>query len=310
MSAVLIELKNVSKTFRNVTAIEDVSLTVHKGDFICLLGQEGAGKTELMQIMQGLERPDSGSVIINNEDIAQAGKKKKTEMISAAECMFMDEPFAGLDAATRDKERRKLKRMQKKTGITTVFATRDREDALILSDIVVILNRGRIEQTGGPVEVYEKPVSPFAAEMMGPVNFFHSDIMNNANVTVDQELKDGLKNNPHSLKACRPENIEIVGQSSLNSFNVKIYDIEFRGSFYRLTLNLFSGNEALVADAAADADYDAAPIVTTSDDDLIFVDIPSAEFAALHLAAGANVSIRFRSGRLFFFSMRSMRKIG
>ena len=81
--------------------------------------------------------------------------------------LLLDEPFGALDAAVRKSLRRELRRIHDATGVTTVFVTHDQEEALELADRVAILNQGRIEQVGDPVEVSEHPASAFVAGFVG-----------------------------------------------------------------------------------------------------------------------------------------------
>lgn len=84
--------------------------------------------------------------------------------------LLLDEPFGALDAQVRRDLRRWLRELHDRTGLTTVFVTHDQEEALELADRVAILNRGRIEQTGTPGEVHERPASPFVYGFVGAVN--------------------------------------------------------------------------------------------------------------------------------------------
>ena len=84
--------------------------------------------------------------------------------------LLLDEPFGALDAKVRKDLRRWLREFHVRSGLTTVFVTHDQEEALELSDEVVIMNHARIEQVGVPQEVYDHPVNPFVVEFLGDVN--------------------------------------------------------------------------------------------------------------------------------------------
>ena len=90
--------------------------------------------------------------------------------------LLLDEPFGALDAKVRKDLRRWLRRLHDELGITTIFVTHDQEEALELADRVVIMNAGRIEQTGSPDEVYSSPRSAFVLDFLGDVNLFHARI--------------------------------------------------------------------------------------------------------------------------------------
>lgn len=86
------------------------------------------------------------------------------------EILLLDEPLSNLDARIRLTVRHEIRVLQKRLGITAVHVTHDREEAMVMADRIVIMNSGRIEQQGPPVEVYNKPASPFVAAFMGAEN--------------------------------------------------------------------------------------------------------------------------------------------
>src|SRR4029077_4257075 len=83
--------------------------------------------------------------------------------------LLLDEPFGSLDAKVRLELRRWLRRLHDDLHITSVFVTHDQEEALEVSDRVVVMNEGRIEQVGTPEEIYEQPVNPFVFHFLGKV---------------------------------------------------------------------------------------------------------------------------------------------
>ncbi len=84
--------------------------------------------------------------------------------------LLLDEPFANLDRSLRERMRTELRRLQRQSGITTVLVTHDYEDALAMSDVIGLLDDGQLIQVGTPDEVYRKPISIGAAELLGPIN--------------------------------------------------------------------------------------------------------------------------------------------
>jgi spermidine/putrescine ABC transporter ATP-binding subunit len=90
--------------------------------------------------------------------------------------LLMDEPLSNLDAQLRRQMRVELRRLQRQVGITTIFVTHDQEEALTLSDRLVVMNRGRVEQVGTPVELYRKPRTPFVAQFLGHPNFLFGSV--------------------------------------------------------------------------------------------------------------------------------------
>ncbi len=86
--------------------------------------------------------------------------------------LLLDEPLSALDRRLRQEMQIELRRIQRESGLTTIFVTHDQEEALTLSDGVAILDRGRIVQEGRPAEIYERPRTRFAASFLGDANFF------------------------------------------------------------------------------------------------------------------------------------------
>lgn len=90
--------------------------------------------------------------------------------------LLLDEPFGALDAKVRKELRRWLRRLHEEVHVTTVFVTHDQEEAMEVSDRVVVMNEGRIEQVGSPEEVYDHPATPFVYSFLGNVNLFHGRV--------------------------------------------------------------------------------------------------------------------------------------
>jgi sulfate transport system ATP-binding protein len=92
--------------------------------------------------------------------------------------LLLDEPFGALDARVRQELRQWLRRLHDELHVTSVFVTHDQEEAFEVSDRVVIMNHGRIEQTGSPEEIFEHPANPFVMDFLGNVNVFHGSVQN------------------------------------------------------------------------------------------------------------------------------------
>jgi putative spermidine/putrescine transport system ATP-binding protein len=93
-------------------------------------------------------------------------------LVTEPQILLLDEPLSNLDALLRDEMRVELKRLQERLGTTMIFVTHDQAEALILSDRVVVMEAGRVEQIGRPEEVYRRPATPFVARFLGRANFF------------------------------------------------------------------------------------------------------------------------------------------
>jgi iron(III) transport system ATP-binding protein len=159
--------------------------------------------------------------------------------------LLLDEPLSALDARVRLSLRLEIKHLQKRLGITTVFVTHDQEEALVMSDRIVVMNQGTIEQVGVPEEIYRKPASPFVADFVGTMNFMPGHALEDphclklGDITLscpDYSLRSG---EPVTV-ALRPEDIKVFvippGGSNVTPGLVK--EAEFLGAFYRLTIEL------------------------------------------------------------------------
>jgi spermidine/putrescine transport system ATP-binding protein len=93
------------------------------------------------------------------------------------EVLLLDEPLSALDLKLRQEMRSELKNLQKKTGITFIFVTHDQAEALTMSDRIAVMSKGRIQQLGSPLDIYEKPVNRFVADFIGDTNFLDAMVV-------------------------------------------------------------------------------------------------------------------------------------
>ncbi len=169
--------------------------------------------------------------------------------------LLLDEPLSALDAKIRVRLRTVIKRLQEELGITMIYVTHDQEEALALSDRVVIMRDGEFRQIGTPWDIYKKPRTSFIAEFVGTSNFISGQRENGIirfgekefTVPAIQDFKE-----QEVYLAIRPENIEIVGLTipveecpANNVFEVSVEVINFLGAVVRITFVL-EGEEMLV----------------------------------------------------------------
>ena len=93
-------------------------------------------------------------------------------LVASPELLLLDEPLSNLDAKLRESMRFEIKEIQKKTGITVVYVTHDQTEAMAMSDRIFLINRGVVQQSGPPEEIYDRPANPFVADFLGKVDFF------------------------------------------------------------------------------------------------------------------------------------------
>ncbi len=163
--------------------------------------------------------------------------------------LLFDEPLSNLDAKLRIEMRNELKKIQKKSGITSIYVTHDQKEALSMADYMVILNNGRIEQMGKPVDVYNFPKNKFVAGFVGEINFINGFVagQNGEDVEVLTEIgkimgksKTEFKKNEKVVASIRPQHIEFVkeGDSKFNIFKFAIEDFTFMGEYEQFSLSL------------------------------------------------------------------------
>ena len=169
--------------------------------------------------------------------------------------LLLDEPLSALDAEVRVALRGEIRRIQSSLGITTVYVTHDQEEALSISDRVVVMNGGLIEQIGTPQEIYRKPDTRFVATFIGTANEFRGVVESKNSVKCDEMTISTTRVAEHAIGSrvvvlVRPENIEVFDQrpsaAPMNIFEGEIDTITFHGAITRLGIN--AGGRMITAD--------------------------------------------------------------
>ena len=130
-------------------------------------------------------------------------------LVKMPKVLLLDEPLSNLDARLRLKTREEIRRIQRETGITTIFVTHDQEEAMSICDLIVVMNEGRMMQTGKPQEVYDDPADLFVAKFLGnpPINVFEGRLSKGMLYVGDDEVMsfDGKADDGDVFVAVRPE---------------------------------------------------------------------------------------------------------
>ncbi|WP_288431362.1 ABC transporter ATP-binding protein [uncultured Agrobacterium sp.] len=190
-------------------------------------------------------------------DQLSGGQRQRVALMRALapdpNVLLLDEPLSALDAKLRHEMQIELKAIQKTTGKTFIFVTHDQEEALTMSDVVVVMNKGRIEQMGSPDDLYARPRSRFVADFIGQSNFLDTTVK-----SVDGDIAtlewlglpihavtNGSRHTPGSkaVVALRPEAISCLSEKPAERFALKgrIESRVFKGAHTVLSLTLANG---------------------------------------------------------------------
>lgn len=305
-----IELIKIKKSYDGHNmVINDISVSVKKGEFFVLVGPSGCGKSTLLRMIAGLENVTDGElrigdVLANNMhpkdrnlsmvfqnyalyphmnvrenmlfglDIKGVSKEEQNErMYKTAELLglsellnrrpgnlsggqrqrvalarsicsnapvcLMDEPLSNLDAKLRAQMRIEIKKIQRKTGLTMIYVTHDQVEAMTMGDRIMVLDNGKIQQIGSPIELYNKPANVFVATFIGsPKMNVASAAIAGENLILNSSIRIKIndierKNLPKIddfIIAIRPEDILPKEKSDENYLEVEIVSLEMLGN--------------------------------------------------------------------------------
>jgi spermidine/putrescine transport system ATP-binding protein len=180
--------------------------------------------------------------------------------------LLLDEPFSALDYSLRKSVRIEVKELQRRLGITFIFVTHDQEEALSMSDRIVVMNQGKIGQMGTPRDVYEEPANLFVAKFVGEANIFETEIIKATPTEVEVFIegkafrcqnKKKLQANQNVYVILRPEDIRVWGQPEIeNSHDMLpgvVESVIYKGSTVDLIVRLES-NKLISASEFFDED--------------------------------------------------------
>ena len=179
-------------------------------------------------------------------------------IVNQPKVLLLDEPLAALDLKMRKDMQIELKEMHKKLGITFIYVTHDQEEALTLSDTVVVMNEGRIQQIGTPTDIYNEPVNSFVADFIGESNILNGKMICDRKVSFighDFDCVDeGFGENVPVDVVVRPEDIYFTDDPAKTQFTAKVKSCTFKGVHYEMFVDSDTGNELMIQD------YDPYPV--------------------------------------------------
>ena len=320
-----LSITNAVKTFGANTVVKGFDLAVGKGEFVSFLGPSGCGKTTVLRMIAGFERPTSGKITIDGQDVTDlAPNRRRIGMVFQAYALFpnmnvfgniafglkiagldkaqiekrvhemlgligldhlaerypyemsggqqqrvalaralapkpqvllLDEPLSALDAKIRVSLREEIRAIQRQLGITTVFVTHDQEEAMSISDRVVVMNGGRADQIGTPSEVYNRPMTRFVAGFVGTLNVLKGQVdrtdaqtvsVGGRTVRLAQPVRTADAQGNLSL-GLRPEALSLIPSDARDhTFDGVVKAVNFMGSVLRIRMDV--GGEVISFD--------------------------------------------------------------
>ena len=173
-------------------------------------------------------------------------------LINRPQILLLDEPLAALDLKMRKDMQIELKEMHKKLGITFIYVTHDQEEALTLSDTIVVMNEGKIQQIGTPIDIYNEPVNAFVADFIGESNILNGTMVEDRRVSFIGQTFDcvdeGFGENTPVDVVVRPEDIYFTTDPAKCQFRATVASCTFKGVHYEMFVNTESGFELMIQD--------------------------------------------------------------
>ena len=275
MSKELIRLRNIRMAFDDEVVLNDLNLYINDKEFLTLLGPSGCGKTTTLRIIGGFTTPVSGDVLFDGVRIndvppyrrqintvfqkyalfphmnvfenVSGGQQQRVAiaraLVNRPKVLLLDEPLGALDLKLRKDMQLELKKIQQQVGITFIYVTHDQEEALTMSDTIVVMDKGCIQQIGTPEDIYNEPKNAFVADFIGESNIIDGVMVRDKLVKMYGRefpcLDGGFAENEPVDVVIRPEDIDIVpmeqgqlvGTVTSVTFKGMQYDIivDFRG---------------------------------------------------------------------------------
>jgi ABC-type Fe3+/spermidine/putrescine transport system ATPase subunit len=221
--------------FPHMTVAENVAFGLRMRKLPAAEQARRIGEVLEMVSLSGLEKRRPGQL--------SGGQQQRVALaraiVTRPDILLFDEPLSNLDAKLREKVRIEIRDLQRRLGITSLYVTHDQAEALAISDRIVVMNRGRIEQVGEPAEIYRAPSTSFVADFLGA-----------ANIVEGKALGNGLVDSPvgrfaipgsasgHLKLSWRPEDMKVAANGSGNITGARVRSVVFRGNFVELVVEV------------------------------------------------------------------------
>ena len=173
-------------------------------------------------------------------------------IVNQPQVLLLDEPLAALDLKMRKDMQMELKQMHEALGITFIYVTHDQEEALTLSDTIVVMSEGKIQQIGSPIDIYNEPVNSFVADFIGESNILNGTMIKDKEVEFIGHkfecVDSGFGQNTAVDVVIRPEDIYIVGNVENADFTGVVKSCIFKGVHYEMFVETDKGFELMIQD--------------------------------------------------------------
>ena len=250
--------RNVNTVFQNYALFPHMNVEQNIGYGLKIKKVE---KSQIKkQVQEALELVQLSGYEKRMPSELSGGQKQRVAIaraiVNRPKVLLLDEPLGALDLQLRRQMQVELKRIQKKVGITFIYITHDQEEAINMSDRIVVMRDGVFEQIGTPNEIYNKPVNSFVATFVGSANILKGIVkecendyvkvsINTEEIIVKTDKKVSVGDNV--TMAVRSENIELYGERKENCLEAIITEKSFAGGMMHMILKLTDDTEVVVS---------------------------------------------------------------
>ena len=246
--------RNVGMVFQSYALFPNMTVAENIGFGMKIQKQPAEKITKrVAELLDLIHMPDKGK---NYPYQLSGGQQQRVALARALaiepQVLLLDEPLSALDAKIRDELRGEIRRIQQQLGITTIYVTHDQQEALSLSDRVVVMSKGLMEQVGTPFEIYNYPKTEFVASFVGTLNRLKCEVVDPARGQVrygDTVIETGATINYQKGDAVsvmlRPEELRLGHIEGANHLRGEIEQVSFQGSTIRINIRLGAANLTL-----------------------------------------------------------------
>jgi putative spermidine/putrescine transport system ATP-binding protein len=246
--------RNIGMVFQSYALFPNMTVADNIGFGLRIRKEDNAAReAKVAELLELIHLPDKGKSYPNE---LSGGQQQRVALARALaispQLLLLDEPLSALDAKIRDELRAEIRRIQRQLNITTIYVTHDQEEALALSDRIVVMSKGQMEQVGAPFEIYNNPSTGFVASFVGQLNRLPATVIDQAagRLRVGQgevRTTSGVESAPGTEVSLmmRPEELTLDNEAD-NVLEGRVETVTFLGSIVRVQVAVDGGR--LVAD--------------------------------------------------------------